>query len=532
MSERSDRPHRKVAVDRSGVSSGHSTGGDHGRREGPNVSPRGDPDRLATGASTAAIPPCWWACIRGRAVKPPRPGAERSADPASPETSPHPARAEDLWESFLSWENLARALRRVEANRGAPGPDGMTVDQLRPHLNAAWPEIREKLDAGTYRPSPVRRVMIPKPGGGERELGVPTVLDRVLQQALSQVLSPIFEPSFSDRSFGFRPGRSAHQAVEAARRAIEAGETWVVDVDLDRFFDRVSHDALMARVARRVGDRRVLKLIRRYLDAGVMVAGVKVATAEGTPQGSPLSPLLANIMLDDLDHELERRGHTFVRYADDLRVYVASERAATRVLVGVTAFVERRLKLKVNRVKSGVAPATRRGLLGFGFFKGNGNVKVRLDPKAKDRLKARLRRLTSRRWRVAMAVRLAALNRFLGGWSAYFALAETPSVFDEFDEWLRRRLRQVRWKEWKRFAARRRNLRALGIPDWQARQWAASRKGYWRLSGSAPLQRALPNRYWADLGLVPISDRTRRLRERWRTAGCGPARPVVWEGAV
>jgi RNA-directed DNA polymerase len=258
---------------------------------------------------------------------------------------------------------------------------------------------------------------------------------------------------------------------------------------------------------------------------------MKVATVEGTPQGSPLSPLLANIMLDDLDHELERRGHTFVRYADDLRVYVASERAATRVLDGVTVFVERRLKLKVNRAKSGVAPATGWGLLGFGFFKGKGQVKVRLDRKAKHRLQARLRRLTSRRWRVAMAVRLAALNRFLAGWAAYFALAETPSVFAELDEWLRRRLRQVRWKEWKRYATRRRNLRALGIPDWQARQWAASRKGYWRLSGSPPLQRAMPNRYWAGLGLVAIGDQARRLREHWRTAGCGPARPVVWEGA-
>jgi len=469
---------------------------------------------------------------RDGTVKPSGPPAERSAGPASPATTPHPVRVDDPWEGFLSRENLARALRRVEANRGAPGPDGMTVEALRPYLKATWPGLRADLDDGTYRPSPVRRVTIPKPGGGERELGVPTVLDRFLQQALSQVLTPVFEPSFSDRSFGFRPGRSAHQAVEAARRAIEAGETWVVDVDLDRFFDRVSHDALMARVARRVGDRRVLRLIRRYLDAGVMVAGVKVATVEGTPQGSPLSPLLANIMLDDLDHELERRGHSFVRYADDLRVYVASERAATRVIAGVTAFVERRLKLKVNRAKSGVAPATRRGLLGFGFFRTAGRVKVRLDRKAKDRLKARLRLLTSRRRSIAMPVRLALLNRFLGGWSAYFALAETPSVFDEFDEWLRRRLRQVRWKEWKRYAARRRNLRALGIPDQQARQWAASRKGYWRMAGSAPLSRAMPNRYWADLGLVAIGDRTRRLREHWRTAGCGPARPVVWEGAV
>jgi len=261
-----------------------------------------------------------------------------------------------------------------------------------------------------------------------------------------------------------------------------------------------------------------------------MVAGVKVATAEGTPQGSPLSPLLANVMLDDLDHELERRGHVFVRYADDLRVYVASERAATRVLVGVTAFVEERLKLKVNQGKSGIAPATVRGLLGFGFVRTTGRVRIRLERKTRLRLKARLRQLTDRHRSIAMSVRLALLNRFLGGWAAYFALAETPSVFDEFDEWLRRRLRQVRWKEWKGFAARRRNLRALGIPERQAALWAASRKGYWRMAGSAPLSRAMPNRYWADLGLVPLGSRVRRLREHWRTAGCGPACPVVWEG--
>jgi group II intron reverse transcriptase/maturase len=463
-------------------------------------------------------------------VKPSGAGEEHSADPASSEASPYPARADDLWETFLSADNLTRALRRVEVNRGAPGPDGMNTAELRSYLKAAWPSLRASLDAGTYRPSPARRVTIPKPGGGERESGVPTVIDRFLEQALSQVLSPVFEPHFSDRSFGFRPGRSAHQAVNAARRAIEDGQTWVVDVDLDRFFDRVQHDALMARVARRVGDRRISKLIRRYLDAGVMVNGVKVVTEEGTPQGSPLSPLLANIMLDDLDHELERRGHAFVRYADDLRVYVASERAAQRVLEGITVFVEKRLHLRVNQAKSGVSPATVRGLLGFGFFRRDGRIRVRLGPKTKSRLRARLRELTSRRRSIAMPIRLALLNRFLGGWTAYFALAETPSVFDEFDEWLRRRLRQVRWKEWKRFAARRRNLRSLGIPDEKARQWAASRKGYWRLSGSPPLQRAMPISYWADLGLVPIGTRVRRLREHWRTAGCGPACPVVWEG--
>jgi group II intron reverse transcriptase/maturase len=463
-------------------------------------------------------------------VKPSGAGEEHSADPASSEASPYPARADDLWETFLSADNLTRALRRVEVNRGAPGPDGMNTAELRSYLKTAWPGLRASLDAGTYRPSPARRVTIPKPGGGERESGVPTVIDRFLEQALSQVLSPVFEPHFSDRSFGFRPGRSAHQAVNAARRAIEDGQTWVVDVDLDRFFDRVQHDALMARVARRVGDRRISKLIRRYLDAGVMVNGVKVVTEEGTPQGSPLSPLLANIMLDDLDHELERRGHAFVRYADDLRVYVASERAAQRVLEGITVFVEKRLHLRVNQAKSGVSPATVRGLLGFGFFRRDGRIRVRLGPKTKSRLRARLRELTSRRRSIAMPIRLALLNRFLGGWTAYFALAETPSVFDEFDEWLRRRLRQVRWKEWKRFAARRRNLRSLGIPDEKARQWAASRKGYWRLSGSPPLQRAMPISYWADLGLVPIGTRVRRLREHWRTAGCGPACPVVWEG--
>jgi group II intron reverse transcriptase/maturase len=373
-------------------------------------------------------------------------------------------------------------------------------------------------------------VTIPKPGGGERELGVPTVIDRFLQQALSQVLSPIFEPTFSDRSFGFRPGRSAHQAVMAARAAIEGGRTWVVDVDLDRFFDRVQHDALMARVARRVGDRRILKLIRRYLDAGVMVAGVKVATEEGTPQGSPLSPLLANIMLDDLDHELERRGHAFVRYADDLRVYVASERAAQRVLEGITTFVEQRLHLQVNTAKSGVSPASVRGLLGFGFIARDGRIRVRLGPKTKTRLRVRLRELTDRHRAIAMPTRIAAINRFLAGWTAYFALAETPSVFDEFDQWLRRRLRQVRWKEWKTCGAKRRNLRSLGIPDAKALQWAASRKGYWRLSGSPPLQRAMPIGYWTALGLVPLGDRVRRLRAHWRTAGCGPACPVVWEG--
>ena len=405
----------------------------------------------------------------------------------------------------------------------------MTIEALRPHLRAAWPDIRRSLDEGTYRPSPVRRVTIPKPGGGDRELGVPTVLDRFLQQALSQVLTPVFEPSFSDQSFGFRPGRSAHQAVEAARRAIEAGETWVVDVDLDRFFDRVQHDALMARVARRVDDRRVLRLIRRYLDAGVMVEGVKVATVEGTPQGSPLSPLLANIMLDDLDHELERRGHAFVRYADDLRVYVASanERRA-RVLEGVTAFVEQRLKLQVNREKSGVAPATRRGLLGFGFFEREGRVRVRLDRKAKHRLKARLRHLTSRRWsdrdvRPARAAR--PVHRLAGPPTSRWP--RRPRCSTSSTSGSDGGCGRSAGRSGSGSAARRRNLVALGIPR---RATPASGRPAGRATGGSRgppvLSRALPNRYWADLGLVSMSDRVApapgalaNRRMRTRTSG-------------
>jgi RNA-directed DNA polymerase len=461
-------------------------------------------------------------------VKPEAPREERSGFPAPGETAPHPAGA-DLWEGFLSRGNLALALRRVERNAGAAGIDGMRADELRPWLKRHWPEVRAALDAGTYRPRPSRRVTIPKPSGGERELGVPTALDRMIQQALSQVLTPVFDPHFSERSFGFRPGRSAHQAVGRAQRDIAAGFEWAVDLDLDRFFDRVQHDALMARVARGVRDKRVLGLIRRYLDAGVMADGVKQPTEEGTPQGSPLSPLLSNVYLDDLDRVLERRGHRFVRYADDVVIYVRSERAGQRVMDSSCAFIERRLKLRVNQGKSSVGSAFRVTLLGFGFLRRGGEVKVRIDPKARKRAKDRLRRLTSRRWGVSMERRIRELNRFTVGWTAYFALADTPRPLSDLDEWLRRRLRQVRWKEWKRYRTRRRNLRALGIPERSAREWAGSRKGYWRIAGSWVLHRALPDAYWCELGLQGFSDPYRRFRDATRTAGCGPARPVVWE---
>ncbi|HEY2945068.1 MAG TPA: group II intron reverse transcriptase/maturase [Vicinamibacteria bacterium] len=443
---------------------------------------------------------------------------------------PHPADAQNLWGRFLSRENLAAALRRVEQNAGAPGIDGRRTDELRPWLHRHWPEVKAALEAGTYRPQPTRRVTIPKPTGGERELGVPTALDRMIQQALAQVLTPVFDPHFSGRSFGFRPGRSAHQTVKRAQRDIAEGFEWAVDLDLDRFFDRVQHDALMARVARRVHDKQVLRLIRRYLDAGVMADGVKQPTEQGTPQGSPLSPLLSNVYLDDLDRVLERRGHRFVRYADDVVIYVRSERAGQRVMESTCLFIERRLKLRVNRGKSSVGSAFRATLLGFGFLRREGEVKVRIDPTARKRAKARLRRLTSRRWGVSMERRIRELNRFTVGWTAYFSLADTPRPLSDLDEWLRRRLRQVRWKEWKRFRTRRRNLRALGIPERSAREWAGSRKGYWRIAGSWVLHRALPDGHWRELGLQGFTAPYRRLRDAERTAGCGPARPVVWEG--
>lgn len=462
--------------------------------------------------------PTLWATGDVEKVEPSRRTGERSDVATRAHSEPHPPKADGLMQRMLAKPNLQRALQRVERNGGAPGPDGMTVEELRSFLDANWPETAERLARGTYRPQPVRRVDIPKPSGGRRALGVPNVLDRFIQQAMLQVLTPVFDPTFSDASYGFRPRRSAHMAVNRARSYISEGHDIVVDLDLDSFFDRVNHDAVMSRVYRRVSDKAMLGLIRAYLNAGVMVSGVKVSTNEGTPQGGPLSPLLANIMLDDLDKELERRGHRFVRYADDIRVYVRSERAGQRLLDGITAFIERRLKLKVNADKSAVARATTRGLLGFSFFRRKGQVKVRIDPKAKKAVKARIRELTARNWGISMERRITILDRFIRGWCAYFALADTPSVFAELDEWLRRRLRQAAWKQWKKVRTKLRMLQRHGIQRNQAWQWANSGKGAWRIAGAVVMQRALPNAHWRSLGLRGFSESYSYMRQVWRTA--------------
>jgi RNA-directed DNA polymerase len=432
---------------------------------------------------------------------------------SSPARDKTPSSAGDgsVWEQAFTRSNLFAALDRVEKNAGAPGSDGLRVDELRSYLKDHWLETRASLDAETYRPKPVRRVEIPKPDGGVRLLGIPSVLDRLIQQALAQALTALFEPRFSDHSYGFRPGRSAHQAVTAAQAYIQEGYGWVVDIDLEKFFDRVNHDMLMARVARVVKDKRVLRLIRRYLESGVLVNGVVHDTEEGTPQGGPLSPLLANILLDDLDQELERRGHRFVRYADDCNIYVQSQRAGERVLESVRRFLEQKLKLKVNEKKSAVDRATKRKFLGFSFFRRDGAVRVRVALQALDRLKEKLRHLTRRTRHGTLEEILGKINRQAVGWVGYFRRADTPSTFEALDEWLRRRLRQLIWKRWKRGKTRWRELVKLGVPPKMAGLGAVG-KSPWHMAASPVVQMALSNAYFRRQGLVSLAERYRQLR--------------------
>jgi len=416
-----------------------------------------------------------------------------------------------LIEAMLERENMLKAYKRVVGNKGASGVDGMTTEDLKDYLKKHWLQLREEVLSGRYRPSPVKEVEIPKPGGGVRKLGIPTVVDRLLQQALYQILSPIFEIGFSESSYGFRPGRGAHQAILKAKEYIAEGKRWVVDMDLEKFFDRVNHDILMSRVARKVKDKHVLLLIRRYLQAGIMINGIETIREEGTPQGGPLSPLLSNILLDDLDKELERRDHSFCRYADDCNIYVKSKAAGERVMASIKEFLEERLKLKVNDEKSAVARPWNRKFLGYSTTV-NKKTKLKVSPKAIERLKDKLK-VKFREGRGRNIVKfIAELKPILIGWVNYFKLAETKLVLEELDGWLRRRLRCIIWRQKKRGRTRAKMLIARGIDKDRAWKSTVNGRGPWWNAKASHMNEAFPKSFFDDLGLISIVDRMRVLQ--------------------
>jgi RNA-directed DNA polymerase len=417
-----------------------------------------------------------------------------------------PAISEQLMEEVIERGNRREALRRVKANKGSPGVDGMTVEELDGYLKEHWPAIRKQLLSGSYKPQPVKRVEIAKPDGGIRKLGIPTVLDRFIQQAVMQVLQRRWDPTFSQHSYGFRPNRSAHQAVAQAQHYIAEGYRWVVDIDLEKFFDRVNHDKLMGEVAKRVTDKRMLKLLRAYLNAGVMENGLVSPMEEGTPQGGPLSPLLSNLVLDELDQELEKRGHRFVRYADDCNIHVRSKRAGQRVMESVVKFIVTRLKLRVNSEKSAVGQPWERKFLGFSFT-ANHEPKRRIAPQAVKRFKERVRKLTRRTRGVSLEEMVKQLAVYLCGWRQYFVFCQTPSILQRLDEWVRRRLRARAWKQWKRGRTRFAELRKRGVGQRQAARTAGSAHGPWRLANSPALKMALTNAYFNSLGLPLLAAR-------------------------
>lgn len=412
----------------------------------------------------------------------------------------------NLMEKVVENENVKHALRRVEQNDGAPGIDGMDVKNLRSHLKENWRSIKDQLLNGTYKPSPVRRIEIPKPDGGKRLLGIPTALDRFIQQAILLVLTPIYDPTFSDHSYGFRPNRSTKQAVKKAKQYINDGRRIVVDIDLEKFFDQVNHDKLMGLIRQKISDKRLDKLIVRYLKAGIMLNGCCVASEEGTPQGGPLSPLLANIMLHELDEELMKRGHRFARYADDCNIYVRSKRAGERVMESIMRFIREQLKLKVNVAKSAVAQPWERKFLGFSFTSET-EVRVRIAPRSISRFKERIRQLTKRSWGISLEERIKKLNEYLVGWSAYFGFIQTPSIFEKLEGWLHRRMRMCLLKQWKQPRTVKRNLVANGLSkDWAA-NISGSGKGYWRLARTQQMHTAFGKEFWKSQGLASLVER-------------------------
>jgi RNA-directed DNA polymerase len=416
-------------------------------------------------------------------------------------TSPE---AKKLMEQVVGYENLHKALRRVKSNKGAAGVDGMTVEELEPYLMEHWKRIRQELLSGEYVPQPVRRVDIPKPGGkGTRMLGIPTVVDRFIQQAVLQVLTPIFDPTFSDASYGFRPGRSQHQAIKAARKYVEAGNRWVVDMDLMKFFDRVNHDVLMSRVARRVKDRRLLKLIRGFLEAGIMLEGVVQGHKEGTPQGGPLSPLLSNILLDDLDKELERRGHAFCRYADDCNVYMKSEAAGERVMESVTRFLAKRLRLRVNQAKSAVERPWKRKFLGYSMTN-HYKPKLIVSPESVKRLKGELREIFRRGRGRKLSKVIAEITEKLTGWATYYKLSQVKNIYEEFDKWIRRKLRCILWRQWKRPRTRTKKMIQMGLEQDRAWQSAMNGRGPWWNAGASHMNACVSAKMLYAQGLVSL----------------------------
>jgi RNA-directed DNA polymerase len=410
----------------------------------------------------------------------------------------------DLMERICDRDNLNRAYRKVRANKGAPGVDGITVDELAAWIAAHKDALIASLLEGSYQPQPVRGVQIPKPGGGVRQLGIPTVRDRLVQQAILQILEPLFDPTFSNSSYGFRPGRSAHQALAAAQEHVQEGRTIVVDMDLEKFFDRVNHDILMARLARRIADKRLLRIIRRFLEAGLMQQGVCILRHEGTPQGGPLSPLLANLLLDDLDRELERRGHKFCRYADDCNIYVRTQAAGERVLASLTQFLETRLRLRVNREKSAAAHISERKFLGHRLLAGG---RLGIAPQSLQRAQQKVRELTRRSRGVSLGQMVSELNSFLTGWVTYYRHAQCRGHLQRLDEWIRHRVRCVQLKQRKRAKPISDFLRSCGVPAHLAWLLALSGKGWWRKAGSPAAHHAMSTTWFAGLGLVSLTVR-------------------------